>query len=109
MPEATLRPMISTKRLAIFSEVLLELATHGGGDKREIGRADLQVAEAERGSPMRLVADEGQPLDQRPDGRFPRLEVFDVDPERLEARAHPSLIHLASLHAADRGEGLQRV
>src|SRR5438477_12106567 len=55
-------------------EVSLEVAPHRRGDEREISLGDAQVAEPETGSPVRLVLDEGEPIDERANRSFLRLE-----------------------------------
>ena len=77
--------------------------------RREILRRHAQEAEAERGAPVRLAADERERVDQRLDRRLRRGE----ESTRAAERREPSLRRRAwkigpSRDAADGGERLQR-
>src|ERR1035438_7378195 len=76
----------------------------------EILTRNLQMPVTERVSPMRLVPDESQPLDQGPDGNINGIVKANIAAIRDEAGKHLELVHLVPDHLADGSELLaQRV
>src|SRR5262245_59124092 len=70
------------------------LAAHGLGYQVEVPRRDLELTEAEGRTPVRLVLDERQLVDQRLDRRLVTLEELDVDSIGPEFGGHLHLIDM---------------
>ena len=81
----------------------------GVGDEEEVGLGDGEVAEAETGTPVLFVGDEGEVGEQVVDGCGLAGEVVDVVTVGLEAAGKGDLIGGVGEDLADGGEGLQEV
>src|SRR5258708_3813078 len=71
--------------------------------------ADLDHTEAELRSPPRLVLDEIELVDERPDRRLGALEEVDLATPGRQVRRHLGLVRLIVGDPSDGGEGLQRL
>ena len=67
-----------------------------------------KTPEPELVTPARLVLDEAELVEQRPDRRLGARQELDVAPPRLELRVEVHLVHLVVGDLADGGERLQR-
>lgn len=86
-----------------------ELRVRRPRNQREVGLGDLEESSAEGHSPVLLVGEEAQHIDQRTDRRLIGGEKIESPPPRVKCGRHLGLMRLVIRHATKCGEGLQRL
>src|SRR5262249_8246034 len=82
---------------------------HGLRDLMEIVGRNGQEPEPEARSPVAVAPGQIKLVEQRSDGRGPRIQIGDVAPKWMKPAAHVDLIDMVVRDCADAGERLQAV